>query len=460
MLSFSDTRGPNRRDFLRVGSLALGGLSLSGMIAAQAAAGDALLRGKSVIFLLLHGGPSQFETFDPKMSAPTGNCSVTGETSTNLPGVTFGSTFEKLAARADKLTIVRSFQTGDGEHDVKPIVSKATKGANIGTLFSRIAGANHPETGMPRNVSLFPRAVDPETQPANETFGRISDPGEYGAAFAPFVFAGSNAAKNNMRLTLPQDRFDDRRALHAQLDRWKRSIDSSDLNGLDQSQQQAYRVLLGGVADAFDLAKEDPKLVDRYDTASLARPDQISRAWNNYRNYVDNAKTLGKLLLLARRLCERGAGFVTVTTNFVWDMHADVNNCTMGEGMRYMGTPLDHALAAFIDDVESRGLSDDILLVVTGEMGRTPKVNAKGGRDHWGYLTPLLLYGGGHRRGQVIGQSNRIGAEPATEPYRIPNLVSTILHTLCDVGQLRLATGLPDSLVRAASEPRISGLFS
>ena len=101
----------------------------------------------------------------------------------------------------------------------------------------------------------------------------------------------------------------------------------------------------------------------------------IDRRWNNYNNYVDNAKSLGKLLLLARRLCERGCGFVTVTTNFVWDMHADVNNAPCDEGMRYMGRPLDHALSAFIEDMEERGLSDEILLVVCGEMGRTPRVN-------------------------------------------------------------------------------------
>src|SRR5207247_5496439 len=119
----------------------------------------------------------------------------------------------------------------------------------------------------------------------------------------------------------------------------------------------------GGVADAFDLGKEDPKIVARYDTAPLVRPENIDKKWKNYNNYVDNAKTLGKLLLLARRLCERGCGFVTVTTNFVWAMHSDVNNAGVEEGMRYMGLPLDYAVSAFIDDVEARGLMDDILLV-------------------------------------------------------------------------------------------------
>src|SRR5258707_14870163 len=144
---------------------------------------------------------------------------------------------------------------------------------------------------------------------------------------------------------------------------------------MDRMRDQALNTILGGVADAFDLSKEHPRVVARYDTAPLVRPENIDRKWRNYHNYVDNAKAVGKLLLLARRLCERGCGFVTVTTNFVWDMHADVNNAGVAEGMRYMGQPLDHALSAFLEDVEARGLGDKILLVACGEMGRTPKVN-------------------------------------------------------------------------------------
>jgi uncharacterized protein (DUF1501 family) len=163
---------------------------------------------------------------------------------------------------------------------------------------------------------------------------------------------------------------------------------------------------------------------------------------------VDNAKALGKLLLLARRLCERGCGFVTVTTNFVWDMHADVNNAGVVEGMRYMGGPLDHALSAFLEDVAARGLSERILLVACGEMGRTPRINKNGGRDHWGNLAPLLLAGGGLRMGQVIGQSDRQAGEPQSDPVRIENLVATILHTLFDVGAVRLIPGLPREIAQ------------
>ena len=189
------------------------------------------------------------------------------------------------------------------------------------------------------------------------------------------------------------------------------------------------------------------------------RPDAISKTWKNYNNYVDNAKSLGKLLLLARRLCERGCGFVTVTTNFVWDMHADVNNAPMVEGMRYMAPPLDHALGAFIDDLYARGLQDRILLVACGEMGRTPRINPKGGRDHWGGLGPLLLVGGGLAPGQVLGRSNKDASAPQSEPITSRHLLGTILRTLFDVGQLRLVPNLPREFAQdMASYEGIPGL--
>jgi uncharacterized protein (DUF1501 family) len=247
-----------------------------------------------------------------------------------------------------------------------------------------------------------------------------------------------------MRLRLSLDRLDDRRALLAKLDRAKSILsEPATVDGMDRMREQAFSTILSGVADAFDLSKESAKTIARYDTAPLVRPENIDRRWNNYNNYVDNAKSLGKLLLLARRLCERGCGFVTITTNFVWDMHADQNNAGVAEGMRYMGTPFDHAVSAFIEDVHERGLSDRILLVCCGEMGRTPKINRNGGRDHWGNLAPLLLSGGGLPMGRIIGQSSRDAGEPQSEPVSIKNLIATVLHTLVDVVELRVQRGLP-----------------
>ena len=459
MLNFVDHRPRlGRRAFLRAGALSLGGLSLPRLLANAADEPRRLLSGRSVIFLFLHGGPSQFETFDPKMSAPEEIRSTTGEIATSIPGVTFGSSFPKLARLANRLAIVRSFTTGDANHDIKPVVSRHTNGANLGALFSRVAGMTDPASGMPRTALLFPRAVDETTGPGQTNFGKFDSTGTLGASYAPFVPGAGGDLQQDMQIKLPVDRVTDRRALLTELDRLRRAFDAGQAAAVDKLREQAFSSLLSGVAQAFDLSREEPRIVERYDTAPLVRPDQIDRHWNNYRHYVDNAKSLGKLLLLARRLCEAGCGFVTVTTNFVWDMHADVNNATCAEGMRYTGPPLDHALSTLVEDLAERGLSDRILVVCCGEMGRTPRLNPLGGRDHWGGLAPLLLAGGGLRVGQVIGQSTRDGSQPATDPIGIPNLVATVLQRLVDPGELRLVSGLPAEVVRAATAEPIPGL--
>ncbi|MFO0979726.1 MAG: DUF1501 domain-containing protein [Planctomycetaceae bacterium] len=444
-----------RRTFLQAGQLSLGGLTIGNLLAANAAASVAsqsVLRDRSVIFLFLHGGPSQTETFDPKMTAPVGIQSANGEIQTRTPGITFGSAFPKLAGLSDKLSIVRSFVTGDGNHDIKPIVCRDTLNANLGSLYARVAGTNRPGSGFPTNVALFPQSVIPTAQPAVKNFGDFTSAGKLGNGFRPFVPGAEGEAQDNMKLHVDRNRLDDRRFLLQKLDTIRRNAEQGGLlTGLDRVQQQAFETIIGGAASAFDLSKEDAKTLQRYDTFPLLTPDAIDRRWNNHKNYVDNVQSLGKLLLLARRLCESGCGFVTVTTNFVWDMHADVNNAGVEEGMRYMGAPLDHALSAFIEDLWARGLQDKILLVACGEMGRTPRINANGGRDHWGGLAPLLLTGGGLNMGQVIGESSRDAGEPASSPQRIPNLIATILHSLFDVGQLRLVPNAPRELTQQLS---------
>ena len=459
MLSVFNPRSSRRRAMLQIGSL--GGLSLASQLAFSGGSGSKdILTGRSVVFLFLHGGPSQIETFDPKMTAPAEIRSATGELNTKTPGITFGGTFPGLASRSDKLTIVRSFTTGNGNHDIKPVVSRSSLDASIGSIYSRVAGTNNPINGMPSNVTLFPRAVDPDRQPATMQFGRFDSTGPLGTAYSPFVPGSGGPLQENMKLNLAADRLDDRRQLLLKLDELKRKTESQ-LEGVDRFRQQAFDTIVGGAADAFDLSKENADTIRRYDTAPLLPPNKISRRWNNYNNYVDNAKTLGKLLLMSRRLVERGCGFVTVTTNFVWDMHADANNATIEEGMRYMGTPMDHAVSAFIDDLEARGLRDKVLLVCCGEMGRTPRINARGGRDHWGGLAPLMLYGGGTRQGAVIGQSTRDAAKPQSEPWTNDNLLATIFHSVFNVGELRLQQSLPVDLLRLITSGQpISGVLA
>jgi hypothetical protein len=467
MLSLMDNRrGISRRSFLRVGSLALGGLALPQLLAAKAAAAPhaSVLRDKAVVFLFMHGGPSQIETFDPKMSAPAEIRSVTGEVQTRLPGVTFGGTFPKLAERADRLAIVRSFSfEGIGNHDIRPLVGRETLDANLGSAYARVVGANRPGTGMPTNVMLFPRSVDPTAGPNQNSYGRFDSAGPFGSAYAPLVpgsSGGGGSLHEDMRLTLSRERMEDRWQLLAQLDGVRRQLDSA---GFDDHRRQAYETIVGGVARAFDLSQEDRRVIDRYDTSRLCNPESVrlgpdGRQKGFYPRYVDHGKTLGKELLLARRLVEAGCGFVTVTTDFAWDHHADGNNPAVKEGMNFSGAVFDHAVSVFLDDLRDRGLDDKVLLVATGEMGRTPLLQSDGGRNHWHHSAPLLLAGGGLPMGQVIGRTTRDAGRPATEPMTVERLNATILHTLLDIGQLRLQTQFQEVIrIATAAEP-IPGL--
>ena len=403
----------------------------------------------------MHGGPPQTETFDPKMDAPDGVRSAIGEVKTNIPGVTFGSTLKRLAGLADRMAVVRSFVTGNGNHDIKPIVGKDSMGANLGSLYSRVAGTNRVESGMPTNIALFPRAVVDGAQERVKQFGDFIATGPLGQSCAPFVPGGGGQLQRDMTLAMSQGRLDDRRRLLSNVDALRREIDvSGAIEGLSGFQQQAFDTILGGAADAFDLSREDPRTVERYDTAPLIPYSSIRRVWNNHKNYRDHVNSLGKLMLMARRLVERGCGFVTVTTNFVWDFHADKNNATVREGMHYVGLPFDHAVSAFIEDIHARGLSDKVLLVCCGEMGRSPKINAKGGRDHWGKIGPLMLSGGGLKMGQVIGESTRDGGEPNSEAVTPANLLGTIMHTLLDVGEVRLMESLPREVKALITGPQ------
>lgn len=449
MLTLHDTNPRlTRRELLRAGSLALGGLSLSSLLAAQASAAPSAspVTGKSVIFLFQQGGPTQFETFDPKPDALEAIRTLTGVTQTTLPGVLFGATMQQLAQLAHKMTIVRSYQTGNAGHNILPIVGPDSLNANIGCLVARVLGSTHPTTGMPTNALLFPQAVCADvTRGAGR--GDLTATGSVGPSYAPFVPGGAGQLLRNLRLNLPPERFSDRRGLAAQLGRLQRDFENEpQFQSFDRNQQQATEVLLSGrVADALDLSKEDPRVVARYDTACYVPTHNWNSAQRGQRGYyTGQAKSIGKLLLMARRLCEAGCGFVTIHADYegVWDFHADGNNLNVIDGMAAVGRSFDHAVAAFINDVEARGLDDKIMLVTTGEMGRTPRINRGGGRDHWARLAPLMIYGGGSAGGRVIGQSTRDGGEPAFDALNTPNLISTILHTVFDVGQLRLQPAL------------------
>lgn len=437
--------GVSRRELLRVGCLGLGGLGLSSLglsdvLLAKSAASPGFVRDKAVVLLFLGGGPSHIETFNPNMAAPAPYRSVTGEVQTNLPGVTLGGTFPQLSRHADKLVIVRSFHHPHSNHNVAvPYVLSGgdTFSGGMGTVYARLRGTNHPASGLPTTALVTAPDVGRYANPKKRIVDG-SQPGDLGVAYAPFDPDGGGPTVSNMTLNIPPARLDDRRNLLAELDRLKRQADSRGaLEGVDRFRQQALQVILGAAAEAFDVSQEDPRIVARYDTSMVRVGETETRPC-----------TLGRQMLLARRLVEAGCGFVTVQ-NSGWDMHGGSGNnfMSLASGMQMLGGPVDKAVSAFLTDLEDRGLLDKVLLVITGEFGRTPKINKNAGRDHWGNLSTLALAGGGLETGQVFGQAARNNDVPHSDPVGVENLMSTIMHVLFDVGQLRVQRGVPRQLL-------------
>lgn len=464
----------SRRSFLRVGSLGLAGLSLPHVLAmqAQARTGD-FMTDKSVVFLYLAGGPSQIETFDPKMTAPSEVRSVTGEVRTCLPGITFGGTFPKLAEMADRLVVARSFMHSNTGHDGgTKLFGIDARGTALSPTYARLLGQINPKTGMLSSSFVSPLSAgftpDQMRQYMSFFYKGIAPTGALPATFAPFhPTADKKRAKKNegglladMNLNISLSKLENRKALLKKLDRLKISHDKANDQGnaLSEFQLQAFDVLQRGVSEAFDLSKEDPRTLKRYDTSHFKTPSHLVKRQKNGKMSAQSQTAIGKQMLLARRLCEAGCRFITVGMND-WDHHGNENSYPIADGMQVMGGALDHAVSAFLEDVKERGLSDKILLVMTGEMGRTPRlstVKSTGsiGRNHWGRLGALALAGGGLNTGRVIGRSDNHGGEPATEPVTPANLISTITHTLFDMGRLRLETGLPKDLVNAVSSAK------
>ena len=489
--------GVTRRDLLRIGTFGLGGLTLPTLLRAAEAAreGGGYVRDRAIVLLFLAGGPSQYETFDPKPGGLAGSTSLKGHVPTKLPGVRFSAYLPKLADRADKLSIVRSFQVKHGEHnaahkqlltgdltvqDGKPITEPG-----IGAVYARIAGAMNEKSGMVRHALLPPTSrYLPKSGGFAGSYESVVEgcmPADLGAAYAPFTFhvpmkEGSEHQKkrkpgdrsettlggllDDLQPRLPLARLQDRADLLRQIDRLDRAVDAGGMmDGLDRYHRQALDLLRGdAVRKALDLSREDVRTVAAYDTEHF-------RNWNCDENskFVRSGPSigfsLGRQLLMARRLCEAGCGFVTVI-NANWDFHARKNIPNMPEGMDVFGPPLDHAVSAFLDDVEARGLSDKILLVITGEFGRTPGLDKNQGRHHWPRICPLVFAGGGLRHGQVIGESDRRGGEPAGKPITIADFQATLLNALFDLGKVRLDASLPRKiLTRAATGTPIGELF-
>ncbi len=432
--------GISRRELLQIGSLGLGGFALPDLLRAQSKSTSGFVRDKAVVLLFLGGGPSHIETFNPNMNAPSPFRSVTGEVKTNVPGITLGGTFPRLAQHADKLAVVRSFHHRHSNHSIAvPYVLSGGEvfSGGMGAVYARLRGTNHPQSGLPTTALVTAPDVGRFANPKKRIVDG-SQPGGLGANYAPFNPEGGGPVVKNMTLNIPQTRLDSRRHLLAELDRLKRSAETyREFPGLDRFREQAFDVILGAASEAFDLSKEDPRLVERYDTSQYRVGEKEFRDC-----------TLGKQMLLARRLVEAGCGFVTVQ-NSGWDMHGGSGNnfMSLAAGMQMLGGPVDKAVSAFLSDLSERNLLDRVLLVITGEFGRTPKINRNAGRDHWGNLCPLALAGGGLETGQIIGQAARKNDVPHSQPVGVENLMSTIMNVLFDVGKLRLERGVPRQIL-------------
>ena len=442
-----DSRGVSRRSFLQAGTLALGGLTLPWLLEQRAWAknrGRSFVRDKSVVLVFLSGGASHIETFNPNMDAPAPYSSVTGEVKTDVLGMNFGGTFPQIAQFGNDATIVRSFTHPIGGHvqAIRHVLSGGTDpsgqmqdGYSLGSIYSRVRGPNHESTGMPTNVLLTGPEVDGQYRSEKGRIQRGSAPGSLGSRYAAFEPGGKGPAVDNMQLTLNSDRFANRRQLLRDVDQLKQRLDATrELNRHDSFTDQAAELLVNEASAAFDLSSESPQSIARYETTSFRIGKKKFRPAD-----------IGTQFLTARRLLEAGCGFVTLHSAG-WDMHADGNNPGIHAGMEMLGRPLDKAMSAFLEDLKERGMLDDVLVIVTGDFGRTPKINNRGGRDHWARLCTLGFFGGGIGRGEVFGQSDRTNSAPSSTPVSTGNLLATVVHTLFDVGDLRLDPGIPQEL--------------
>jgi Protein of unknown function (DUF1501) len=410
--------GATRRDFLRVGALGLGGLMLPDLLRSRAAlrAQGQPTRNTSVIWLWLGGGPTHIETFDPKMTAPAEFRSTLGATKTNVTGIEIGGILPEMARVADKMAFVRSFAHtnsghGGGTHYVMTGYDypPADNGMppikpGLGSILARHRGPNNRQTGLPTYVRIS---------------GTLGDgPAWLGAPYAPFDTAGQ--ARQNMEVKASLDNLNDRRTLLKGFDRIDRAIDRSGLmDGLDSFETQAFDLIQSRAREAFNINREDPRVRDRY------------------------GKGLGEQMLLARRLCEAGVGFVSLHHGG-WDMHGSIVQM-----MKNLAPQVDHAVAALVEDTQARGQDKDILLVITGEFGRTPRINGTAGRDHWAPLSTLALAGGGLKMGQVVGESNAKAEVPKTTPITPQDLMATVFHVLGMPQELQFKdqSGRPTSMI-------------
>jgi len=416
--------GLSRRSFLQVGMAGMGTASLSAILRAKEASASVgrSMKDTSVILLWLDGGPSHHDTYDLKPDAPSEYAGIWRPINTVVPGFDITEMFPLQAKIADKFSVVRSVHHDSGDHFTGGHWMLTGHGGVSGAMtagkfpfFGGIAASvtGPRQAGMPANVAI-PYAMSIGLRPGY--FG-----GNYlGVQHNPFQTEGNpNAAKFNVKnLTLSNnltiDRLEDRRSLQQHFDNLCRGVDQNGMtDAMDRFDQRAFEMVAGEKARrAFDIDSEDPKVRDRY-----------------------GRNTWGQSTLLARRLVEAGTTFVTCHFGG-WDSHWN----HQGTMERHLPN-VDQTVHALFNDLEQRGLIDQVLVVVMGEFSRTPKMNDGGnggpplskgtpGRDHWGNALSVMMGGGGIKGGQIVGSTNRLGEVPQDRPLRPGDIHHTIFHVL------------------------------
>jgi hypothetical protein len=424
-----------RREFLRAGSLALGGLGLPQLLRARGASAAARPRAKACIFLFMWGGPAQQDTWDPKPDAPAEYRGEFRPIATAVPGVRVCEHLPRLARRADRLTILRALTHDSVDHTAathdlltgrpvpRPGAPRGEDWPGYGAVLAKIGRGRGP---LPPFVSLMPKVPDGAPRFVEESHGQGA--GWLGPRYEPLRIdadaskPGYQVADFDLRAEVPAARTERRRALLRQVERQVRGLEQQPQpDALRGHYERAFALLAAPRArEAFDLSKEDPRLRERY-----------------------GLNIHGQAVLQARRLVEAGVPLVTVfwqndgltNVSVYWDTH----NRNFLDLKTRLCPVADQAFAALLDDLEQRGLLDETLVVWAGEMGRTPRVGqsvvggagaGRDGRDHWAKVFVAALAGGGVKGGYVHGSSDRFAAYPASHPTSPADLAATVYHLL------------------------------
>ena len=399
--------GLSRRSFLQIGGLAVGGLTLPRLLAAESRAKrDA--GHKAVIMVYLSGGISHQDTFDLKPGAPA---EIRGEfqpIATSVPGLDVCELLPRIATVADRCAILRSVVGQRDEHTSFQNLTGFTMGEvqrdrlpNFGSVVARVQGPTDPVT--PPFVDLFPTM---QHRPYNSTGA-----GYLGSAFNQVRADGEDLASMRLRF-VERPQFNERQRLLERLDHYRREADRTGLDDVGESYRRAFDVLTSSrLVDALNVEAEDPAIRERYGRGSSKHLGDGAPLWNDQ-------------LLIARRLIEAGVRVVTVAYGF-WDTHG--NN--FGHLKQHLPT-FDTGIAALVEDLSERGLDEDVTVVVWGEFGRTPKINKDAGRDHWAPVQSALLAGGGMAVGQVLGSTDATAAYAEERPIHYRDVLATVYHNL------------------------------